>query len=162
MSRTDETMDVSAYLSDRVEDQLEYYGNAADRAKRVHMLVQTTIIVLGLLVPVLANLPETVGSIDVSNVIKFAVTLSALALAILTGISNFRKFGDLWLSYRTTAELIKHEKYLFLTKSGQYASKDSAFDRFVSAIESIVSSEHNKFRSLIEEAQRPVTPNRNE
>ena len=55
-----------------------------------------------------------------------------------------------------TEELIKHEKYLFQTSSGQYTKSETATQRFVQTIESIVSSEHNKFRALIEDAKRPT------
>ena len=153
-------MDATIYLNDRVEDQLTYYRCAANRAKKIHISTQTAIIVLGLLVPVLANvsLPTDVGSLEPEGFNKNAVTICSLTLAVLTGIANFRKFGDLWRSYRTTEELIKHEKYLFITSSGQYVNQKESFDKFVSTIESIISMEHSKFRSLIEEAKRPATP----
>jgi len=80
----------------------------------------------------------------------------SLSLAGLNGLLNFRKYGDLWLSYRMTEEFLKHEKYLFLTFSGKYSDEKLAFPAFVESIEGIVSTEHSKFRSLIEEARRPV------
>ena len=80
---------------------------------------------------------------------------AAKALALLTGVANFRKFGDLWLTYRMTEELLKTEKFLFLTGSGKYHSASSPFAQFVPSIEEIVSSEHIKFRSIIEETAKP-------
>lgn len=150
-------MDIETYITERVDDQLTYYKDSATKAKNIHHRMQTTMILLGILIPVVVNLPHNWGdSIDVSGYIQGTVTLMALLLAGLTGISNFRKFGDLWLSYRMTEELIKHEKYLFQTSSGQYTKSETATQRFVQTIESIVSSEHNKFRALIEDAKRPT------
>jgi len=152
-------MDIEKYFKDRVEDQLSYYENAANKAKRKHVWTQTTIIILGLLVPVVINLPTQWGSLqNLEGFIKIVVTVLSLSLAILTGISNFRKYGDLWLTYRMTEELIKHEKFLYLTSSGTYYENEKAPNDFVQTVESIISSEHNKFRSIIEEAKRPVKP----
>ena len=154
-------MDIQEYLEDRVKGQLKYYENAENKAKRKHVWIQTAIIILGLLVPVIVNLPNSLSLLGVANsqgFIQGIVTLLSLSLAILTGISNFRKYGDLWLTYRMTEELIKHEKFLYLTSSGTYYENEKAPNDFVQKIESIISSEHNKFRSIIEEAKRPVKP----
>ncbi|MFC1824387.1 DUF4231 domain-containing protein [Thermodesulfobacteriota bacterium] len=150
-------MEIERYLKERVEDQLHYYENAANKAKNKHISMQTTIIVLGLLIPVVINLPNQWGILgDSKGYITGIVTIFSLSLAILTGISNFRKYGDLWLTYRMTEELIKHEKFLFLTSSGAYYQSEKAANDFVQTIESIISSEHNKFRSIIEESKRPT------
>lgn len=142
------SMNPEQYLKDRVEDQLKYFEKAANKEKSKHIIYQILIIILALLIPVMNNV-DLKGVGDLTNL----VTILALVLAILTGIANFRKFGDLWLSYRTTEESIKREKFLFLTLSGKYADNDAAFSEFVSTMELILSAEHNKFRSLIEDKQ---------
>ena len=154
-------MDIEKYMEERVEDQLNYYKKAANNAKRKHIWVQTTIIILGLLVPVVINLPNQWNILgDIQGYIKGIVTVLSISLAILTGVSNFRKYGDLWLTYRMTEELIKHEKFLFLTASGKYFENEAAQNDFVQNIESFLSSEHNKFRSIIENSKRPAGPNK--
>lgn len=150
-------MDIQKYMTDRVDDQLDYYKNAASTAKRSHFRMQTAIIVLGLLVPVVTNLPSEwtlLGAGDISTHLRIAVTVLSLTLAILTGLANFRKPGDLWLTYRMTEELIKHEKYLFVTDSGPYYNNKKAAHDFVETIEAIISAEHNKFRTLVDTAKR--------
>jgi len=150
-------MDIEKYMTDRVDHQLKYYENAANKAKKTHVRMQTSIIVLGLLVPVVINLPSEWGPLgDVQALIKAAVTVLSLTLAMLTGLANFRKNGDLWLTFRRTEELLKHEKYLFLTDSGPYYNNEKAANDFVETIESIISAEHNKFRTLVEASKRPA------
>ena len=150
-------MDIEKYMTDRVDHQLKYYENAANKAKKTHVRMQTSIIVLGLLVPVVINLPSEWGPLgDVQALIKGAVTVLSLTLAMLTGLANFRKNGDLWLTFRRTEELLKHEKYLFLTDSGPYYNNEKAANDFVETIESIISAEHNKFRTLVEASKRPA------
>ena len=74
----------------------------------------------------------------------------------LSGLLSFRKYGELWLSYRATEELLKQEKYLFLTQAGRYADSQSPFKDFAATIEGIISGEHSKFIAMIEEARRPT------
>ncbi len=149
-------LNVEAYLKDRVDGQLRYYEKAASKAKRVHIVIQTTIIIIGILVPVVVNIPTDWGpTLDVGTYVRILITVLTLLLALLTGIANFRKYGDLWLTYRMTEELLKTEKFLFLTGSGKYENAANQFSHFVKSIEEIVSSEHVKFRSIIEESGRP-------
>ena len=162
MSAVKSDISSEEYLRDRVDDQINYYESAASIAKRKYNWMQSFIIVFGLLVPVIVNLPfewELNGrTVNVTGLIQLIVTILSLSLAILTGLLNFKKYGELWLSYRMTEELLKHQKFLFLARSGKYAGTDS-FDEFVQTIESLISSEHNKFHSLIQEASRPKEVN---
>ncbi len=148
-------MNPEQYIQERVQDQLTFYRKAANRTKQAHIWVQSCIILLGILVPVLANLDDTL--MGGSNSKTVVITVVSLLLAALTGISNFRKYGDLWLAYRTTEELLKNELFLFQTGAGPYTEKDSAFSDFVQNIESTISIEHERFRSLIESSRRPTT-----
>jgi len=143
------------YLEKRVDDQLSYYENAANKQKRKYVYTQSAIIILGLLVPVIINLPKEISGVDLSMWIQLTTTILSLSLAVMNGMLNFLKFGDLWLSYRMTEEVLKQEKYLFLASAGKYQDKENAYSQFVETVESIISSEHNKFRNLINEARRP-------
>lgn len=148
-------MDAQTYLDTRVKEQLSYYEGAANKAKKAHHRAQTTIIVFGVLVPVIVNIPNTFLS---AGLVTLVVTVMTLVIAVLTGLSNFRKWGDLWLSFRMTEELLKREKFAFLTGSGDYQDRETAFPAFANKVELIVSAEHNKFRTLIEDARRPAKP----
>jgi hypothetical protein len=153
---TAQELDSNAYLTERVNDQLQYYEKAANRAKRAYKWMQSAVIVLSLIVPVAVNLPEEWGTgVDISLEIKIAVTLMSLTVAILNGLLNFGKQGDMWLSYRMTEELLKREKFMYLAAAGKYEDKQTAFTEFVTTVESIISAEHNKFRTLLEDAKRP-------
>ena len=47
--------------------------------------------------------------------IKIIIGIIGVSIALIAGIMNLYKFHENWVSYRTTAEILKHEKYLFLT-----------------------------------------------
>ena len=56
-------MDQDQYLKSRVDDQIDYYAKSANKAKKAHVRIQTSVIVLALLAPVgiLMGMPMPVG-----------------------------------------------------------------------------------------------------
>ena len=164
MTTRESSMSPETYLQYRVDDQLKYYASAANRAKRIHFWMQSCVVVMGVLVPVLVNFPVAgageagfLSLLDDGNR-RALVTVVSLALAVLTGLQNFRKDGDLWLTYRLNEELIKRERFLYVTASGRYSDRATAFDRFVTSVEDLISAEHSKFRALVEEARSQGRP----
>jgi hypothetical protein len=154
----DEVMDEAEYVDQRVDPALSYYEGAANKAKRRHMRIQTSTIVLGVLIPVAVNLPDEMRGIEVSAGLQIGVTLMSLALAILNGLANLRNFGELWLSFRLTEESLKKEKFLYLARSGRYADVENAYGLFVENFESMIYIEHERFHCLHDEARRPTGP----
>jgi hypothetical protein len=143
------TIDVEGYLSGRLDEQIAFYEGAARRAKQMHLWLQGGIIVLSVMVPVAVNRPQ-----DGSGWAHYLVLAFALLLPAMTGLVSFRKYGETWMSYRTTAELLKNEKYLFLTGSGHYRDNPHAFQDLVEAVESLLSAEHTKFRAFFTEVRQ--------
>jgi hypothetical protein len=72
---------------------------------------------------------------------RSVVAILGSGAAVTTGIVSLFQFREHWLEYRTTAESLKHEKYMFLTKSGPY-SGDDAFSTLVNHVEALVSEEN--------------------
>jgi hypothetical protein len=151
-------MDAEAYLTGRVDDQIAFYERAAGRAKRTHLSLQTAIILLGVLVPTAVNLPTRWHGTDFAPTLQLVVTVLSVALAGLTGLANFRKHGELWLTYRTAGELLKNEKHLFLTGSGPYRPPEAGLADFVERVEAILAAERTDFRTLVVEARQAGTP----
>ena len=44
------------------------------------------------------------------------------AIAVLEGVQQINQYHANWISYRSTCEALKHEKYLYLGKAGPYAA----------------------------------------
>lgn len=70
-------------------------------------------------------------------------------IAILSGLSGLLKFQEKWTEYRTTAETLKHEKILFLTKTGPYNEEDDPFKLLVTRTENLVSKENSAWSQYI-------------
>src|SRR3712207_9488676 len=60
--------------------------------------------------------------------------------------------SDLWVLYRSTAEALKHEKFLFLSCAGPYATADR-LRVLAERVEGLVSQEHAKWTQGREQAE---------
>ncbi len=71
------------------------------------------------------------------------------SVAILEGLQQLGQYNNLWVTYRATAEQLKHDKYLFLARSGPYRDleKEEALRRLAERVEERVSTEHAKWVS---------------
>ena len=61
-------------------------------------------------------------------------------------ISIFQ-FRELWTEYRTNAESLKHEKYLYLSSSNPYDREDK-FKLLVERVEKLISIEHSRWQDI--------------
>jgi hypothetical protein len=76
--------------------------------------------------------------------LKVTTSIAGVLIAILEGVQHMNQYSALWVSYRSTAERLKHEKYLFLSAAGPYKELSDS-DRLVTLAERVeehVSTEH--------------------
>lgn len=91
------------------------------------------------------------GYLDGSlSIVKITIGLIGVCLAVITGFIALFKFQENWIEYRTTLESLKHEKYLFLTKSPPYNIEDT-LPLLVERVEAHISTEHNKWGLRVKE-----------
>ncbi len=79
---------------------------------------------------------------------KLALGLIGVIITLLNFVLSLNKYHENWIQYRMTCELLKHERYLYRTGSGEYAQLDAAFQRLVNRCESIISSENIDWAQL--------------
>ena len=141
-------MNPDEYISSRVEDQIAWYDSKAIISQRMYVRLQTLIIMLSLLLPILLSIPKNIGGVDISVTVNAGATIIAIFLAVLIAYQSFHNYREKWAEYRTVAESLKHEKYLYLTTSGKYRDSTHAFESFVEAIEGHVSRENAQWSQL--------------
>jgi hypothetical protein len=59
------------------------------------------------------------------------------------------KHSENWIEYRSICETLKHEKFMYLYKTGVYRDDTNRFEYFVERVESIISQENINWASLI-------------
>jgi Protein of unknown function (DUF4231) len=75
-------------------------------------------------------------------------------IALIEAIQQMNQYNHNWITYRSTCESLKHEKYLFLGEAGHYSSADNPKALLAERVESLVSQEHAKWASAQEQAHR--------
>ena len=138
-------MNEKKYFQERVEGQIDWYNRNSVKNKILFRALQTCAIVFATSIPFLTGFIS-----DQDPIPKNIIGILGLLTAIITGVVSLFKFQENWLTFRTTCESLKHEKYLFLTKSEPYNSKD-AFNIFVARVESLISKENTDWAQKMHE-----------
>jgi hypothetical protein len=100
----------------RLEDQLGWYERSAARSQRSYRLLKLIQLVLAAAIPVAAA-----AGAD-------SILLGVLGGIVVVGegVQQLFHFQENWISYRTTAEALKQEKFLYAAQAGPYRQPDGA------------------------------------
>jgi len=136
------------YIHDRLDDQITWYDQKSawnqkwfKRFRVVEILFSTTI-------------PFLVSQVtEDTTILKSIVGGMGVCVAVLSGLITLYKFHENWIEYRTTAETLKHEKYLYLTTVTPY-DRDSPFQELVNRVESLISRENTTWACTIKPKEK--------
>jgi hypothetical protein len=131
-------MNEESYITERVEHQILWYDTKSVFNKKMYYLFKTVEIVAATSIPLVSDFIF----MDVK-----VVSVLGVLVAIIASLLGIYKFHENWINYRTTAETLKHNKHLFLTKTGPYSDND-AFEKLVESIESLISKENSNWLSM--------------
>ncbi len=140
------------YMQQRVDSQLQWYSDKAKLNKNWYIRLEVIAIILSVSIPFVSNFMTAA-----TPWIKHCVSFIGVAIAAITGILALMKFRDNWVEYRTTAELLRHERYMFLTRTGAYAAVNR-FDIFVQTIENLLSKEVSNWKNYQSVTQETSVP----
>lgn len=137
----------------RLEDQLQWYDNKSTQSQKWYKRLKLVQISLAVLIPVASHLEPIYA--------KWATSIAGALVAILEGVQHVNQYSTLWITYRATAEHLKHEKFLFLSAAGPYKGQDES-ERLIALAERVeehVSTEHANW---FNETRRVVTTHKKE
>ena len=129
----------------RLEDQLGWYDRESVRCQKWYKRLKFCQVFLAVGIPIASHLQPEIA--------KWVTSAAGAVIAILEAIQHMNQYSTLWITYRSTAERLKHEKFLFLSSAGPYRGLDEA-QRLVALAERVeehVSTEHANW---INEAKR--------
>lgn len=135
-------MSEEEYLENRLEDQIQWYSKKSTSNQCWYKALKITDTVLALSIVPLGYYSSLCPAI------KYVCSVAGIVIAFSNLLQNLNKYHENWIQYRSTAELLKHEKHLYLTRSGGYASACSPFNDLVERCESIISSENIDWAQL--------------
>jgi hypothetical protein len=129
-------------IMERLEAQIGWYDNKSNRCQRIFKRVKIAEIVAAALIPLLA----TLGTKDFPWATWVTAALGVI-ITVFEGLLQLGQYQQNWITYRSTCESLKHEKYLYLGNAGPYASVPNPHALLAERVESLVSQEHAKWAS---------------
>ena len=133
-------LDSDAYLKERIDNQLKWLSKASRDNKKNFLLLRILEVILGTGITIFSPFAtqwEWKGALTMS--------LAGGGIAVCGSLLALYHHQENWLRYRSLAEALKREKYLFLTKTLPYDEPSTAFQRLVSNCESLLSAENNQW-----------------
>lgn len=143
-----------AYLVERVLGQIEYYERKSLENQHTYERFKYVTIVFSALIPFIVGYVDNGGvvmGLDFGKLVQFAVGALGATVAMLEGISAFKRYNDHWLGYRATAERLKHEAWLYVTGAGDYPEEPERFPVFVRNMEAIMATENTQWVTIAKE-----------
>ncbi|HEU4529046.1 MAG TPA: DUF4231 domain-containing protein [Actinomycetota bacterium] len=125
----------------RLDGQIEWYDRKSAENQRRFKLLKGVQLVAAATIPVTAAFSAHPA---------VAAILGAL-IVVVEGFQQLNQYQQNWTLYRSNAEALKHEKYLFLARAGPYARTEDGRSLLADRIEGLISQEHAKWVSARQE-----------
>ena len=127
---------------DRLEDQLSWYDRKSRDSQRRYKWLKLLELAVAAALPVVAAMESPV----------WVTGGLAAVIVVLEGAQHLYQFQEHWITYRSTAEALKHERYLYLAKAGPYVAEDR-HRQLAERLEGLISQEHAKWTTSHREAR---------
>jgi uncharacterized protein DUF4231 len=128
----------------RLEDQIAWYDRKSSSAQRTFKRIKIVEICAAAVIPFLAGitLPQD----------KLIIAGLGVLITILEGFLHLNQYQQIWGTYRSTCEALKHEKYIYLAQAGQYAGAANPHAMLAEQVESLVSQEDAQWSAFQQQA----------
>lgn len=132
----------------RLEQQIAWYDSKSLNAQKLYKWTKYFTIVASSLIPIVA-----ISSFQFS---EYVVAAIGALIAISEGLNHLNQWHHNWITYRSTCEALRHEKYTYVEAADPYDIDDEVERRklLVERVESLISTEHSKWIAIQEEAAR--------
>jgi Protein of unknown function (DUF4231) len=118
----------------RLEDQIGWYDRKSMDNQRWYKWLKLLELAVAASLPVVAA---------VHSPVWVTGGLGAV-IVVLEGGQHLYQFQEHWITYRSTAEALKHERFLYLAEAGPYVG-ENRHRELAERLESLVSQEHAKW-----------------
>jgi hypothetical protein len=134
------------YIEQRLDEQTDWYGKKSAWNQKWYRRLRVMEMVLAAGIPFLTSLIN-------KDIVFMTYVVSAVAfvIAAVSGLMTMEKFHENWVDYRSTAETLKREKFLFRTKTAPYDGLDP-FHTLVHRVEEILGKENATWQGYIQQS----------
>jgi hypothetical protein len=148
------------YLAERLAQYQGWYDKKAVQTKSLYLRMRAFTVVGGGLVPVLANVGAEWLPAGV-RVVRILLTGISLLVVVFVSLESVFHYREQWKNYRSTEQLLGHEKVRFQARVGPYKglSEQDAFLLLVERVEDAIAAENtatlNVMTLAVEAADEP-------
>jgi hypothetical protein len=128
----------------RLEDQIGWYDKKSGYCQRMFKGLKLLTIAAAAVIPLFAGLDAP----------PWATGAMGALVVVFEATQQLNQYHANWMAYRSTAEALKHEKYLHLALAGPYADAANPDSLLAERIEGLVSQEHAKWVSAQQDADK--------
>ncbi len=139
-------------MTERVDDQIAWYGWKSARNRKLHFYTNGGIIFFSAMIPFVTGLDSSVSMAGLNLTSGAVAGLLGVTTATLSGFAALMKFQEKWTNYRMTCEALQREKILYQTATAPYQRGAASYHRFVANVESILAQENSGWYGLMSPA----------
>ncbi|MGZ8219003.1 DUF4231 domain-containing protein [Methylomagnum sp.] len=129
-------MNEQTYLEQRLQDQIDWFDRKSQAYQTRYKHLRMLEILAASSIPFLSGYTETLAYITPT------VGMLGLLITIIAGLLSLNQYQERWLEYRSTAEALKQEKFLYLTRTEPYDG-ERPFNRLVQRVEGRLAKENS-------------------
>jgi Protein of unknown function (DUF4231) len=133
---------------DRLENQITWYDTRSGYCQKMYKGLKLAELIAAAGVPLFAGLAQN----------AWITGALGAAVVVLEGVQHLNQYHTNWMSYRSTAEALKHEKYLHAAKAGPYVVSDAPDALLAERVEGLISQEHAKWVTQREQKKSDARP----
>jgi hypothetical protein len=137
-------------LADRVAQRSMWYGESANKNRRMYLKLKGTQLLLAATIPV-------VSVAAASNAQRWTDAVLGSLIGIVEGWLQLGQYQQNWLLYRTTREALKREEFLYSAAAGPYRAVANKDEVYVDRCDAITSGESSRWMAI---QQQPASENK--
>ncbi len=140
------------YLQNRIEEQINWYSKKSSLCQSRYKNLRIIEIAAAAIIPLLSGMAQKV------NFVPWVIGSLGVVIAISTAVGSLLKYHENWIQYRATSGALKHEKFLFLTRTAPYDG-DDYFHVLVERVEGLISNENSTWTQTVKGEHKKVAKN---
>jgi len=121
----------------RLEDQITWYDRKSAQCQQRFKVLKAQELAAAASIPVVAAFDVPV----------YVAGILGAVVVVTEGVLHVNQYHQNWITYRSTAESLKHEKYLFLARADVYSGSKRPLRLLAERIEGLISQEHARWIS---------------
>lgn len=121
----------------RLDEQIAWYDTKSRECQLRYKGLKAVVIIGAAAIPVIAAFDVPV----------YVAGILGGIVVVVEGLLQAYQYHKNWITYRSTAESLKHEKYLYLARADAYAYSKKPLRLLAERIEGLISQEHARWIS---------------